>query len=93
MMLFFFIDNIGQPFYIRQLVLWRVKSDMIALGVRHNDLSSIARGNRYFETSESQQLNERFLSSDQRIAVGKQPNLTKYSLWYLTCASSKTIAN
>jgi hypothetical protein len=41
----------GQPFYVRNLVYNRVKSNMIAQGVRHNDFGIVHRANRFFSSS------------------------------------------
>ena len=38
---------VGQPFYLRQWIAPRVLPRMIELGVRHNDLASLRRANRW----------------------------------------------
>jgi hypothetical protein len=38
----------GQPFYIREMVFWKVKSFMVSQGVRLNDFGVVTRANRYF---------------------------------------------
>ena len=65
------------------MTLWRVKADMIKLGVRNNDLGSVNRSNRYFKTSAAHQKLEKDLSSEDRLRVGVEPNTQSGSYWYL----------
>ncbi len=38
---------VPQPFYLRQLVAWGVRDELVAQGVRRNDLGTFGRANRY----------------------------------------------
>lgn len=44
---------VGQPFYLRQLVAGKVRPLMRAQGVRHNDIRSLGRANRWSSFNDS----------------------------------------
>jgi hypothetical protein len=67
----------GQPFYLRELVYWRVKSLMIQHGVRYNDFGVVFRANRFFNKS----------SAEPKDIAPNNSNTVAMVLWLTLCST------